>query len=212
VYSGFWFNGYASTYIDGARRAEWWNGDVPTGTMKLVLNTAVAANGSTGGAWSDQVRYLNVDDVRIWGLGSLDGGKRYRITPKSGNNSWNIEGGLASGKRILSWPYYYQNTNNNSDWQIIWYGGDEYEIRAWYDSSICLDSYGVGSGGQIGSWTCNGGVRQRWYLYDAGQGHVQIVSKDSGFCVDTTGEASGTSIKLWTCNGGDRQSFRFNQN
>jgi hypothetical protein len=124
-----------------------------------------------------------------------------------------VEGGLGSGKRVLIYTYNYPYGGNNADWQIVWDGGDEYEIHAWYDNTICLDSYGVGSGGQIGTWTCSSGnVRQRWYMYDAGQGHVQIVSKDSGLCLDTSGESSGTSMKLWTCNGNDRQSFRFNQN
>jgi hypothetical protein len=218
TYTGFWFSSYATTSIDGVRRAEWWNGDVPTGTMKLVFNTAVAANGQnpSNPAWSAATAYMDIDYARIWQLGSLDGGKRYRVAPAVTTNQWNVAYGLAAQHNIISWNNAYGVGDSNIDFQIVWQGGDEYILKTWNgpNGGYCLDSLGGGQGTGIQTWDCNNGTNQRWYMYDAGAGHVQIKAKsNSNLCLDTSGGgAAGANIQLYPCNGNDYQRFRFMQN
>jgi hypothetical protein len=214
TYTGFWFPNYANSLFDGQRKAEWWNGDVPTGTQKLIFNTAVAANGADGNpSWSGATAYLDVDYARIWWLGSLDGGKRFRVAPAMTSNQWNIAGGIGAQKDLIVWPNLYGVGDTNLDFQIQWDGGDEYEIKTW-TNAYCLDSLGGGQYGHVQTWTCNGGTNQRWLMYDAGAGHVQIKAKsNSSLCMDTSGGgAPNSNIQLYPCTGSDYQRFRFMQN
>ena len=64
------------------------------------------------------------------------------------------------------------------------------------------------------TYVCNGGNNQRFYIYDAGNGHVQIKSKtNTGMCLDTSGGgAANAKIQSYPCTGSDWQRFRFMQN
>jgi hypothetical protein len=217
TYTGFWFSNYANTLFDGQRKAEWWNGDVPTGTQKLIFNTAVGANGADSNpSWSNATAYMDIDYARIWQLGSLDGGKRYRVAPSVTSNQWNVSWGLAAQHNIIVWNNAYGVGDTNLDFQITWMGGDEYVIKTWNgpNGGYCLDSLGGGQGTGIQTWDCNNGTNQRWYMYDAGAGHVQIKAKsNSALCLDTSGGgAAGSNIQLYPCSGNDFQRFRFMQN
>jgi hypothetical protein len=79
-------------------------------------------------------------------------------------------------------------------------------------SGKCLDVDGwkTGNGAIIQTWACHYGDNQRFRIYDAGDGYIQIRAKHSNRCLDVSGgsRTPGAQIHQWDCHGGDNQKIK----
>jgi Ricin-type beta-trefoil lectin domain len=92
-----------------------------------------------------------------------------------------------------------------TDNQRFSYHPETQELRAYNDSSMCLDaSSGLGrDGDRLIIWPCNGDANQKW-TFNLQNGEIRGVN---GKCVDANRAvvANGTAVQIWSCNGGSNQ-------
>lgn len=92
-------------------------------------------------------------------------------------------------------------------------GGAEaaYVLKAQH-SGKCLDvdGWSTANGAPIQTWACHYGDNQRFRIYDAGEGYIQIRPKHSNRCLDVAGWSRdpGAPVIQWDCHGGDNQRIK----
>jgi hypothetical protein len=78
-------------------------------------------------------------------------------------------------------------------------------------SGKCIDvaARSTADGARISQWTCHNGDNQQWAMRDAGNGQVQVISRNSGKCLDNTGSTrNGTAVTQSTCTTGARHLWK----
>lgn len=137
----------------------------------------------------------------------------HTLQPQNASNMCldvNDYGGAGTAMQIWSC-----NGGSNQSYYFVNQGSNIYEIEPNYNSALCLDVYGggTGNGTEVDVWTCNGQSNQKWgAISDGGNVYELAPQNATGLRLDVyqKGTTNGTKVDIWSANGGSNQKWAVN--